>query len=681
MSYVFSRFERLKASGALPTAKGVALEILRLSQSEDATVSQLANVLQADPALAGRLIKFANSTQGGAARPVLSVADAVKLLGFAVVRQLCIGFSVLDANRTGGCAGFDYQGFWSRSLATGLSAQALCLQLRVLAPEEGFTCGLLADIGSLVLASLYPEKFTEVLSSGATGADLSAAEREAFGADHLEFGAALLEDWRLPKICVDAVFRSEMPAQAGFEATSRPQMVYELIALSRQVGECLVTGPDARRRIAPIMRLRASRIGVDGDALARVCDTVQDSWPYWSSLLGCAFSPLDGLDLADGEQPAAPGEASDDTAPVTDFARSEGLSAATGRMTALEPPGLRVHMVTEDGASATRLRELLVGAGHRVMWFGTHDAALAAALDESPDVMMIDLPDGGIDGRDLCAALRAASVGERTYIIGTRVQHLDSCSVADPAVDPDRDLVSGPDDFLFKPIDPAMLELRIRAARRTLAARAVHRQQLDELRELASGLATENRRLQRSALIDALTGLPNSRHAFERLEEAWAETARNRQALSCMSIGIDHFEQVNTTLGHAAGDQALGTVATILDESARAEDVICRVGSEEFMVICPGADRAAAMAAASRLCAAVEQRFAPGAAGARTEAAPLTLSIGIAVRDGSVLDARSLARLAEEALRAARHAGCNRVHVAPTQASPATGLAEEPPAG
>ena len=168
MSYVFTRFEQLKASGALPTVNGVALEILRLSQSEDTTVSQLAHVLHADPALAGRLIKFANSTQSGAARPVLSITDAVKLLGFAVVRQLCIGFSVLDANRTGGCAGFDYRRFWSRSLATGLAAQAFFLRIRVLAAEESFTCGLLAEIGSLALASLYPEKFTEVLASGTT---------------------------------------------------------------------------------------------------------------------------------------------------------------------------------------------------------------------------------------------------------------------------------------------------------------------------------------------------------------------------------------------------------------------------------------------------------------------------------------------------------------------------------
>ena len=88
----------------------------------------------------------------------------MKLLGFAVVRQLCIGFSVLDANRTGGCTGFDYRRFWSRSLATGLAAQAFFLRIRVLAAEESFTCGLLADIGSLALASLYPEKINEVLT-------------------------------------------------------------------------------------------------------------------------------------------------------------------------------------------------------------------------------------------------------------------------------------------------------------------------------------------------------------------------------------------------------------------------------------------------------------------------------------------------------------------------------------
>lgn len=499
MSYVFTRFEQLKASGALPTVNGVALEILRLSQDEDTTVSQLAHVLHADPALAGRLIKFANSTQSGAVRPVLSITDAVKLLGFAVVRQLCIGFSVLDANRTGGCTGFDYRRFWSRSLATGLAAQAFFLRIRVLAAEESFTCGLLADIGSLALASLYPGKFTEVLASGATGGDLSAAEREAFGADHLEFGAALLEDWRLPKICVDAVFRSETPDHTAFDATSRPQMVCELIALSRRVGEYFVADADTRVRIAPVMRLRAARVGIDAETLVLVCDAVDDDWQRWSSLLGSTVCPIMRPDRTDIDPPP----------PVTAM-----LPAATADA---ELPVLKVHVVSEDRASRERLRELLGSAGHAVLSFGAHQAALAAALDEAPDVVVIDLPGGsGTRGRDLCAALRAASVGERTYIIGTLASPPDADRIADPAVAMDRGQISCPDDFLYEPIERATLELRIRAARRTLAVRAALRHEQDELRLLASGLATENRRLQRLAPAEALADLPNRSEPIER---------------------------------------------------------------------------------------------------------------------------------------------------------------------
>jgi hypothetical protein len=161
------------------------------------------------------------------------------------VRQLCLGFSVLNANRSGSCIGFDYARYWSRSLATALAAQSFCLRVRVLAPEESFTCGLLADIGSLAIASLYPERFSEVLAGGAAGRDRSVVEREAFGADHLEFGAALLEDWRLPKICVDAVFHSELPEQSGFDPASRSQVVCELLALSRRVGDYFVADPQA----------------------------------------------------------------------------------------------------------------------------------------------------------------------------------------------------------------------------------------------------------------------------------------------------------------------------------------------------------------------------------------------------------------------------------------------------
>jgi len=712
VSYVFSRFEQLKASGSLPSPNGVALEILRLSQSEDATVAQLAHVLKADPALSGRLVKFANSTQGGASRPVVAIRDAVNLLGFAVVRQLCLGFSVLNANRNGACAGFDYARYWSRSLATALAAQTLCLRVRVLAPEESFTCGLLADIGSIALASLYPERFSEVLSSGATGLDRSAVEREAFGADHLEFAAALLEDWRLPKICVDAVFHSEMPEQTGFEPSSRPQMLCELMSLSRGVGEYFVADLDVRKRIAPIMLLRAARIGVDAEALAQICDTVGEGWQRWGSVLGVAtgvapklevcvlvdptgsasdagaasaspFVPGDAAAAGAGQDAAAAGAAHDTTAPIVAQDAARGAVDVGTHIDAgpAALPALRAHVVSDDRFSGGRLRELLATAGHAVTVFADGDAALAATLAEPPDLMVVDLPADRADAVTLCASLRATSIGQRMYIIGTLVPHPDAARIAEPVGLLDRGPLTGadagPDDYLVKPVDGAMLELRIRAARRVLALREALQREQDDLRRLAAELATANRRLQRSALTDALTGLPNRRYAFERLEQEWAASIRQQRPLSCLAVDVDHFRRVNATAGHVAGDKALAVVAAILRESARASDVICRVGGEEFLVICPDTDRAAAVKAAGRLRAVIEQRLGSDARPPRTTVGPLTLSIGVSTRDDSVRNIESLVRLAEGALEAAKHAGCNRVHVATTVIDPAPGRTPE----
>ncbi len=699
MSYVFSRFEQLKATGALPSPNGVALEILRLSQSEDATIAQLAHVLQADPALSGRLVKFANSTQGGATRPVVAISDAVKLLGFAVVRQLSLGFSVLNANRTGGCAGFDYPRYWSRSLATALAAQALCIRVRVLAPEESFTCGLLADIGSLALASLYPDRFSEVLASGASGPDRSAVEREAFGADHLEFGAALLEDWRLPKICVDAVFHSEMPEQTGFDASSRPQMLCELMSLSRRIGEYFVADLEARKRIAPIMLLRAARIGVDSEALAQMCDAVGEGWQRWGGVLGLATGVAPKLDpcilaeslglVADADSTAGVGTAPPvqpaPAAPPTGAASAGTGVPAPAMAETARLPGLRVHVVSDDRFSGVRLRDLLTGSGHVVAGFAGADAALAAALADPPDMMVLDLDGDRADGSGLCASLRATSIGQRMYIISTLVQQPDAGRLSEPVSCPDAGPTSGscagPDDFLFKPVDSGMLELRVRAARRVLALRAALQHEQDDLRRIAAELATANRRLQRSALTDALTGLPNRRYAFERLEQEWAAATRQRRPLSCLAIDVDHFKRVNALAGHAVGDKVLGMVAAILRESARASDVICRIGGEEFLVICPDADRTAAVKAAGRLRAVAEQRLGREGLFPRSPDGPLTLSIGVASRDDSVRTPESLVRLAEDALEAAKGAGRNRVHLAMTVLDPAKGAASEAAAG
>ena len=94
--------EQLEISGQLPSPKGVALAVLKLSQRENVTLAEIARVVQTDPALSGRLIKLANMATH-IARPVVSVQEAVVRQGMTTVRQLALGFSLLDQHRAGTC--------------------------------------------------------------------------------------------------------------------------------------------------------------------------------------------------------------------------------------------------------------------------------------------------------------------------------------------------------------------------------------------------------------------------------------------------------------------------------------------------------------------------------------------------------------------------------------------------
>jgi two-component system cell cycle response regulator len=144
--------DQLNVSAQLPSPKGVALAVLEISRRDNATLAEVARVVQTDPALSGRLIKLAN-TASHIPRPVVSVQEAVVRQGMTSVRQLALGFSLLDQYRAGACQGFDYQAYWSHSLLMGLAMQALGARVRSAATDELFICGLLAQVGQLALAT------------------------------------------------------------------------------------------------------------------------------------------------------------------------------------------------------------------------------------------------------------------------------------------------------------------------------------------------------------------------------------------------------------------------------------------------------------------------------------------------------------------------------------------------
>lgn len=162
--------------------------------------------------------------------------------------------------------------------------------------------------------------------------------------------------------------------------------------------------------------------------------------------------------------------------------------------------------------------------------------------------------------------------------------------------------------------------------------------------------------LNRLARIDLLTGLPNRRSYGERIEEALLRARRAGQPIALMFLDVDHFKQVNDTLGHAAGDAVLQEFAQRVRASVRATDTVCRLAGDEFTVILEGLKSAEEAAlVAGKIVQAFERPFVL-AQGERM----VSTSIGLAYSASAGADADGLGAAADAALYEAKKQGRGR---------------------
>jgi diguanylate cyclase (GGDEF)-like protein len=168
----------------------------------------------------------------------------------------------------------------------------------------------------------------------------------------------------------------------------------------------------------------------------------------------------------------------------------------------------------------------------------------------------------------------------------------------------------------------------------------------------------DDQHMHRLATIDGLTDMLNRRAFFERAERARQAAVRLRKPIALMMLDLDHFKQLNDTFGHACGDDALRLFADIARATLRENDVIGRLGGEEFALAMPGTSLAGAQFAAERLRNAVAEAPAPACAASYR----MTVSIGLVMIDPHEELTAALAR-ADHALYAAKTGGRNRVEI------------------
>jgi len=166
--------------------------------------------------------------------------------------------------------------------------------------------------------------------------------------------------------------------------------------------------------------------------------------------------------------------------------------------------------------------------------------------------------------------------------------------------------------------------------------------------------------LRDQSIRDVLTGLFNRRYMLETCRREFSRAARAGQSISMLSIDVDHFKKYNDNHGHDAGDMVLRAVGNCLENLFRNEDIPCRFGGEEFVVIMPGADAAAALRRAEQLRSKVEDivvRYL------EKNLPRITVSIGVAVFPDAGDNPQAVLKAADQALYRAKEKGRNRVEL------------------
>ncbi len=288
-------------------------------------------------------------------------------------------------------------------------------------------------------------------------------------------------------------------------------------------------------------------------------------------------------------------------------------------------------LIVDDVIENVRILHQMLRDEHDVVFALDGKRALEIAGTQSLDVILVDALMPGMDGYQVCAALKASpSTQDIPVIFVTALDGTD---------DETRALTAGAIDFITKPVNGAVVRARVRT-------HLTLKRQTDLLR--------------RMTVTDGLTGVPNRRCFDEVLETEWRRCQRAGLSLAVIMSDIDHFKAFNDHYGHQAGDACLTAVARCLYTCVRRPpDLLARIGGEEFACVLPQETLDGAILVAERMLDCVRALAIPHT---QSSCAPnVTVSLGIAAmsptRDGLPT---ALVAAADAQLYQAKAAGRNR---------------------
>ena len=572
------------------------------------------------------------------------VAGLVRFLGLELVRDIVLSMVILRSYRMGVCRRMERDNFWGQALARGVAAQQVGMMLGAKEPLRCFLSGLFLDLGKIVLAETYPGRYSGLLEK-ADGNDvvLRQLEREAFGVDRNSVAWATLRDYGVSRAVFEPMFF------ASCELRKRSSMLQpteerlpDILRIATLIANLVTGDMQQRMDLWPDFIKERNCLEVSRDVMNNLGDKVVNDWWFWGDLLTFPTRTVPGFgELSDWNERGAEPKRYNRTGGKSLVANSKGV-------------GLHVLLVEDDSIARLATRRKLEKAGHHVDVAVDGIQALAMLRQVPPQVILSDWHMPGMDGLELCKYVRSTEFGERMFFI-LFTGEVDETQIV-------RAYEAGIDDFIDKKSPLQILLARILSSRKSLQ----HWESIDRDRRIIRSHCENSRHqaamMKRDSLTDTLTDLPNRRYAMDRLREEWARSDRSGANLGLVMMDIDLFKSVNDNHGHDVGDEVLKEVALTLKGVTRRGEAACRIGGEEFLIICSDADLDSTARCAERVRQAIEAKVVHSG----TFHTNVTVSLGVAAKSAATQDLNALFKATDEAVYHAKDSGRNCAVTWPT---------------
>jgi putative nucleotidyltransferase with HDIG domain len=208
---------QLDAIHELPTLSTVALQVGRMLQDINISAQDIARIIQNDQSIVTKMLKLVNSAFFGFSTKVSSVQHALMLLGFNTVRNAVISIDVINVlNIKGKIKGFDISTFWRHAVGVAVISRYLDEATGHHYREDVFTAGIIHDIGKVVMAHYFSDRFQTVWETmHSEQLNFWEAEHRHFPLNHAEIGAELAKRWHLPEPMCNVIGRHHTSARNG----------------------------------------------------------------------------------------------------------------------------------------------------------------------------------------------------------------------------------------------------------------------------------------------------------------------------------------------------------------------------------------------------------------------------------------------------------------------------------